>query len=448
MNFSIQKLLLLPLVLSGGVCAHQLYGSVEIGVKSDSQEKDLLLRHLGFINYQNSNTKTDAVFDYIIQQPHLSDSSISQLYVEQTLNNNNHITFGRFNRFDNLGYYTLDGLQYQHKLNTSSDSDWQKNISNISINSYAGKPVRTDDIHMLSGDYIVGLNTQVRWLLPTHNSHQSNTSLYEPKLTSLANDISATVGYQALKIAQASQRLNLSLSAKSDEGFLATDIFGQSRQEFNLSSSLATLDNSLDKSEFEDLTLDARFYLNKTNNNHQQFLQIRHHYYNPELSRPTFKQRFYSTYAIGKIALTELAYHDQLSRNTRYRIATRLSNKQRGGKGYGLQGQLTHLLNNNWQLESSIDYLSLENIKLSSMYADISLSPDAYSQLSIQAALQFEDKPLYGKNKMFGLQSSYRYMFNANLFLSFSLELLNNTNKPDDHLGRLYLVYYFDKEQN
>jgi len=444
-------------MLSSYSCFAQVYGSLETGIRSDSQDEEVVLRHLGFINYESDNQhnklSTQAVFDYIAQAPDFSDSSISQLYIKQQLSNNAQLIAGRFNRFDNLGYYTLDGAQYNHDFSKSEFVSEQKSLSKVALTSYAGKPLRTDDIHVLSGDYVVGVSSHFRWALPSSDSRtntRSNNSsaLYEPNLVAMPNDISATIGYQALKIEQASQRLNLGLSAKSEQGFFTSDLTGDFRQEFNFSSSLATVDNQWSKSEFEDLLIDTRFYLPRLSFNQQDFFQLQYQYYNPELSRPTFKQRFYSTYAVGKIALAELAYHGQLTSTSHYRVSGRMSNKQRGGKGYGWQAQVVERLDNDWQLEATIDHLSLDTVDVSSIYAGVSLSPNAYSQLKVQAAIQLEDKPLMDKNEMFGLQGSYQYMFNANLFLSFSLELLRNSIKDNDHLGRLYLVYYFDKEQS
>ncbi len=244
-TFSIQKLLPLSLIFISAASLCQIYGSVEVGLRSDSQDKDLVFRQLGFLNYQHENQQTEAVLDYIIQQPHLSDSTISQLYIKQTLSNNSQLTAGRFHRFDNLGYYTLDGAQYQQDFKPDNNSSWQKNLTKISFSSYAGKPLRTDDIHVLSGDYVVGLSSHFRWALPSSkpSSDSQSQSLFEPALTTMPNDISATIGYQALKIEQASQRLNLGLSAKSEQGFTGSSLLGQMRQEFNFSSSLATKDN-------------------------------------------------------------------------------------------------------------------------------------------------------------------------------------------------------------
>jgi len=444
-QFYLFLFLTLLLTLCSNSCLANIYGSLELGMRSDSQEKELVLRQLGFINYRNDNQQTQAVFDYIAQTPNLSDSRISQLYIKQNLTNNANFTAGRFNRFDNLGYYTLDGLQYNHDFSESALVADHKSLAKMALTSYAGKPLRTDDIHVLAGDYVVGVSSHFRWSLPALDN---STSLYEPNLVTMPNDISLSMGYQALKIEQASQRLNLGLSAKSEQGFFHLPLTDGFRQEFNFSSSLATVDNQWSKSEFEDLVIDARFYLPQRTFKQQDFLQLQYQYYNPELSRPTFKQRFYSTYAVGKIALAELAYYGQLTSSRHYRVAGRMSNKQRGGKGYGWQAQILERLDNGWQLEATIDHLSLDMFDITSIYSGVSLSPNAYSQLKVQAAIQLEDKPLVGKNEMFGLQGSYQYMFNAHLYLSFSLELLHNSMKGNDHLGRFYLVYYFDREGN
>jgi len=439
------SLLAITLLVYSYICQAQTYGSIELGLRSGSQDEDILLRQLGFINYQSKDNKTHAVFDYMLHAPSLSDSRVSQLYLQQKINANSEILAGRFNRFDNLGYYTLDGAQYDYDF---SDYPWAKSnlpLTKVALSGYAGKPLRTDDIHVLSGGYVAGISSHFRWALPVSNQTES---LYEPNLARMPNDISATIGYQVLKIAQASQRLNLGLSAKSEQGFFNHELFGTFRQEFNVSASLAAVKNKWSKSEFEDLLIDTRFYLPKLTFKKRDFLQVQYQYYNPELSRPSFKQRFYSTYAVGKIALAEVAYHGQLTTRSHYRVAGRISNKQRGGKGYGWQAQVIERLKNDWQLEASIDHLSLGTVEISSIYAGVSLSPNALSQLKIQAAIQLEDKPLYDKNKLFGLQGSYQYMLNTNLFLSLSFELLRNNMKAMDHLGRFYLVYYFDKGQS
>ena len=295
--FSIQKLLPFSLMFISATSLCQVFGSVEVGLRSDSQDKALVMRQLGFLNYHDENSQTEAVFDYIIQLPDLSDTSVSQLYIKQALGDNNHIVAGRFHRFDNLGYYTLDGLQYQQNFGADKNKSWQNNITGVKLSGYAGRPLRTDDIHVLSGDYVFGLNSQFRWALPSSSSSEktsvqslTSNAMFEPRLDSLPNDISATIGYQALKLEQASQRLNLGVSAKSEQGLFTNALTGNYRQEFNFSTSLATKNNSWAKSEIEDLTFDARFYLKNKEQQTRDFIQLQYHYYNPELGRPTFKQ--------------------------------------------------------------------------------------------------------------------------------------------------------------
>ncbi len=249
-------------------------------------------------------------------------------------------------------------------------------------------------------------------------------------MTQMANDVSIRLGYQALKLEEASQRANLGVSAKKASGFI-----GGFRQELNFSSSL-----TLEKRDLEDLLVNFRLYPDN-----QNYTQLLYKYYNPDERRPTFKERFYSIYAIGEMNLAEFSHHYVASDTQRYSFAARSTTRQRGGSGHGAETQASYTPNQDWKFDVSLDYLTLGNTAVSSFYMGLTVIPSAYSRLEFQTALQWEDKELNGFNRAIGLQGSYQYMFNSDLFLTLSAELLANSDRANNVLSRLYLVYYFDR---
>ncbi len=91
---------------------------------SQDQQEAVVFRQFGSVYYLSDNEETGIGLDYMLQEPDFSDSSIDQLYINQYIGaNDSFVKAGRFHRFDNLGYYTLDGMQYSQKLAITRSAD-------------------------------------------------------------------------------------------------------------------------------------------------------------------------------------------------------------------------------------------------------------------------------------------------------------------------------------
>lgn len=403
--------------------AGELTGTLEAGMQADNRmnsSTDLTLNHLGYLNYLSTNDSFHATADYIVQAPtnnhtELNDSELYQLYGKYTLpGQSGAITAGRFHRFDNLGYYTLDGAQLTQQHGSNQ------------FDVYAGQPRKTDGDHTITGDYLYGVDAHFSHELLRQNKTKTSSkakSWYTPPPA-----VSYRVGFQQIKQETIANRLNLGFSYKNNLDFLKTY-----RQEVNMSSSY-----HIDQSNIEDLLIDSRFYANK-----QNYLQLTYERYEPDYQTPIFRERFYASYALGEQQQAEAAFHHIESTGLKWTIAGRKTTRENSHvNGYGYRTSIEFKPAPYAEVIGDIDILTLGDDTIESFWLLGSHSPDAKTRVSIETGLQFENKSLYGFNRATGLRAQYQYMINRDFFLTVSAEHMWNSQKENDYLIKSYLVYY------
>lgn len=412
---SLPKVLIAAFLLPAAGYGAGLSGTFETGIQADNREDDaVFLAHLGYLSYVSDDANLEATIDYLLKTD--NESELNQFYGRYRLLQQDVVaTVGRFNRFDNLGYYTLDGIQLvQHQ-------------DNRQIQFYGGQPRRTDDTHTLTGDYLYGIEALFTQPLSTRplsgNVDDAPVNWHRP-----TPSVGYRIGLQQLKQGSTASRLNLGASYKNNGDFLATD-----RQEVDFTGSY-----QFEQDTFENLLFDSRFYADN-----QNYLQFTYEYYDPDRESPSFREFFYTSYAIGAQQLAEAAFNHIESDGLTWMVAGRKTSRESSNaNGYGFRASLGAQPWPYIDVLAEIDMLALGDDKIESLWLAGSNSPDAKTRLSLETGLQFESKSLYGFNRTLGFRASYQYMINRDFFLTATAQQLWNSRKANEYLVNCYIVYY------
>lgn len=402
---------LLPVAGYGGA----LSGTFETGVQADNREDDeVYLAHLGYLSYLSDDANLEATIDYLLKTD--NESELNQLYGQFRLPQYDSVaTLGRFNRFDNLGYYTLDGIQLvQHQ-------------DHRQIQFYGGQPRRTDDTHTLTGDYLYGIEALFTQPLDTQPLSDSvdDAPLHWRRPTP---SVAYRIGLQQLKQGTTASWLNLGASYKNNWDFLASE-----RQEVDFTGSY-----QFEQDRFEDLLFDSRFYADN-----QNYLQLTYEYYDPDRNSPGFREFFYTSYAIGAQQLAEAAFHHIESDGLTWMVAGRKTSRENSNtNGYGFRASLEAQPWPYVDVLAELDTLTVGDDKIESLWLAGSNSPDSKTRLSLETGLQFENKSLYGFNRALGFRARYEYMINREFFLTATAQQLLNSRRANEYLLNCYIVYY------
>lgn len=350
---------------------------------------------------------------------------------------------GRFEKSDNLGLYLLDGLQATYQYSQP-----------FSIEVYGGRPLRIDHVQAVHGNFVFGtegiLKLTPEWRIGNHLAHINNldvrvglqvaqrddTQVTDDELLSQAVDSN----FDAIEV----QRNNVSSSAISSYRLnaatrLAGHLLGQDKpMETFIKASYA-----LDKNHFENALVDSWWDPVKN-------IRLRSYYeaYRPKTRFVTFRDRFYSAYALGQQQVWRGSVEHRYNDKIRYSLGAQYADRDKGYSGYGFNAGLGYQLQPGVNLSGSVDYLELnsgENAK--SLYLSGSHALTAKTRYSVNLALRQEQKALYGDNFAKGIETEWQYMLENHLILGLRASYIDNSAITNEYLGALQLTYYFDQFQ-
>lgn len=364
------------------------------------------------------------------------------------------IKVGRFERTDNLGFYLLDG----------GGLTWSPDGQNLTIETYAGRPSRIDHVRSVDGDFIAGLDARTHYT-PNWGERQwpgveridlrggyqhfeygagKSNQLYtgatvlgqiegfDPALllgdARVAHAVPVTPGSRSTP-SEAADRWQLAANAKGywrsarysgyEIGVLGT-----------LRSDQGRLENALATASI-DFGPKAR-------------MRNSYEYYRPREPFLTFRERFYSAYVLGEQTLIKSRLHyNPTERWTGY-VGGMKATRQ-GDDGYGGDLGLTFRFTPNLALSGEFDYLGLGADEARSGYAALSHTVSSRLQLKFNSALRYEQKQFYGNNRATGFEGELRYMVQNDLVLQVAASQIWNTRLPDEYLGAVQFIYYFDR---
>jgi len=393
------------------------YATVDTGLLIDNRiEEETNLAIYNRLGYQyesyEDNLQVGAEFNLRRDRNNNREvNEILQLFMDKSIPSRGlELRVGRFERSDNLGYYLLDGLQ----LNKAAQ------VFDSELSLYVGTPHRIEDVHSIDGQALLG---------------GSITSKFYPEMVFQTLGISidrieARGGGQALSNNGSSQWLNLGLSLGGD--FLATCC---DHYDINLLGSY-----NLGKSRFEELALDGNFVID---DGHR--IRAMYEYYRPEENdNPSFKERFYSLYALGNQHLFRLSTNYRLNYKNRLRLEGIRTAREMGRNGIGFSVGLTSLLSPNLKGMMGGDVISFGHESLSSARLSVDYQHSSQLDLQLDSIFRIEGKLSRPDNRVFGLSIASTYMIRNDLILEMEMSSVFHSRLRNEYSFGVNLTYYLE----
>ncbi len=336
------------------------------------------------------------------------EAEIYQLYFQkQWPDYSSTIKAGRFHRADSLGYYSLDGVNYQYQFADQG----------ITLQLYGGVPRRIEDVRSVDGDWVYGLEMGWRHQLAWNSDWIT------------LDDIIMRGGFQQFAEQETTTRLESSAT-----------VIGKFPARFIQSYELAMMTAYQTSSEtFEDFMINGMLDFSET-------IRVRASY---ELFQPkekiTFREKFHSIYARGRQDLLRVNINNQVNEWFEYHVGLKRARRHENEDvGYGMNAGLRWDYIRDLSLAAEIDYLELgveksENIYLS---ADYTVNADLLANLNL--ALANNKKRLYGNNQSVGFELNSKYRINSELFLNLSGSYIWYSTIDNEYLAAVQLTWYID----
>lgn len=352
---------------------------------------------------------------------------------------------GRFEKSDNLGLYLLDGGQATYSLKDQP----------ITVEVYAGRPLRVDHVRSVFGNYVAGADGMMKltpeWTFGNHWAYINNLDLKagfqaaQRDLTEVTDDVLVSQGVDingdVIEQLQSgsSQVSEISTYRLNAAARVAGHLLSRDKpMETFIKGSYAT-----DKNQLENAFVDSWWDVVKN-------VRLRSYYeaYRPKQRFVTFRDRFYSAYALGEQEVWRGSAEHRLNDKIRYSMGGQYANRDKGYDGCGFNGGISYAWIPGVNVSGTVDYLELssgENAK--SLYMSGSQALNAKTRYSLNLALREENKSLYGQNFAKGIETEWQYMFQNDLVLGFKASYIDNTKINNEYLGALQVTYYFDRFQ-
>jgi hypothetical protein len=186
--------------------------------------------------------------------------------------------------------------------------------------------------------------------------------------------------------------------------------------------------------------------------------------YRPRNPYPTFRERFYTAYALGEQTLLKTSFHHRPVDNLTYYLGMQRATRdarsaavrpdgivssqtlKSAATGYGAYIG-AHASLTQWpgtSVSGEFDYLELGPDGAKSLYFSLAHVPSAEWRVQLNTALRFENKQLYGENQALGGELDVQYMIKNNVILSVAGSHIWNSRTQNEYLGAVQIIYYFD----
>jgi hypothetical protein len=347
---------------------------------------------------------------------------------------------GRFEKSDSLGLYLVDGASGIYQLTNQP----------LSLEVYAGRPVRIDHVRSVSGNWVAGFESNLKtkpWIKFAGDSFFLDAADYRFGMQALQRDYD-----DALDGVITRQFINQNFDVVEEQQPASN---GETTYRLNASSRLAgyILSNdkpfemlvqgsyAMDKNRFENVLLESWWDPLKN-------IRLRNYFeaYRPKDPFVTFRDRFYAAYALGQQEVWRGSVEHRYSDKTRYSVGLQYANRDEGYNGYGVQSAISHTLLPGFNLNGQFDYLELgDGENATSVYVSGAKAVNEKLRVGLNAAWRLEDKLLYGENMATGVETEVQYMLQNSIILKLTGSYINNTNINNEYLGALQLTYYYDR---
>ncbi len=342
------------------------------------------------------------------------EADLYQLYVQKEFKEyGSTIKAGRFQRADSLGYYAIDGANYQY----DNYDDSGKN--GFSLQFYGGVPRRLEDVRSVSGDWVYGAEAQ--W----------NKSVGWKSKGIIVDDVYFRGGFQQFSDEYVSTRLSVSSTVSGS--FPVNFLHG-----YELSV-MGTYETDTDT--FEDFMVSS--FLDLSEN-----LRLRTSYelYHPRDPYITFREKFYSEFSFGRQDLLRISVNNQFNDYFEYHFGFKRARRSEGDFiGYGGNIGFTYDQVRDVSLAAEFDYLELGKEQSENLYLSADYTIDSALKTGLNLALASNKKILYGHNESVGVELNTQYRINNALFLKLSGSHIWYSKIENEYLAALQLTWYLDR---
>jgi hypothetical protein len=480
-------------------------GSVRTKLQTDNrynmEDGDYTGEAWGTLIYNNPNQKFNANFSAISrfstdiyrdrQQLYQAFAEKSFDFLPVTLRG------GRFEKSDNLGLYLVDGATAKYQFSTP-----------LSVEIYGGRPLQVDHVQSLRGNLVGGIegalnlapNFSTSWLKIEktdfrlgmqavqrnehflHDSMQPTLPKTEVKktdaefvvetpeesavnpefnlLTPTFNESLVTENFDVIETSQLIEATTVENQPATNANFdvlgmptqtlrkrtlttyrynaathLTGNLLGEKPFEIYVKGSYAS-----EKSRLENVFVDAWWDVFKN-------VRLRNYYeaYRPVQPYVTFRDRFYSAYALGEQEIWRGSVEHRFSSDLRYSAGLQVADRKTGYDGYGANASVSYQFKPNITWQGTVDYLELNSGEYAtSFYASHTHALDSKNRYSVNLAFRDEKKSLYGQNFATGVETEWQTMIRNNWVLSLKGSYINNSQLQNEYLGAVQMTYYFD----
>jgi hypothetical protein len=342
------------------------------------------------------------------------EADIYQLYVQKEFKDHGStIKGGRFQRADSLGYYAVDGVNYQY------DNYDDEGKNGFSLQFYAGVPIRLEDVRSVSGDWLYGIEAQ--W----------NKSIAWKSENITLDDVYFRGGFQQFADNDISTRLSLSST-------IAGSFPKKYLQGYELSL-MGTYETNT--STFEDFMVSGMLDLTED-------IRIRTSYelYHPRNPYTTFREKFYSEYSFGRQDLLRVSVNNQLNDYFEYHFGFKRARRSEGDFiGYGGNAGFSYDYIRDLSLAAEVDFLELGEEKSENLYLSADYTVNADLKTGLNIALAINKRQLYGNNESVGIELNTQYRIYNSLFLKLSGSHIWYSAIENEYLGALQVTWYLDR---
>ncbi len=342
------------------------------------------------------------------------EADIYQLYVQKEFKDyGSTIKGGRFQRADSLGYYAVDGVNYQY------DNYDDNGKNGYSLQFYAGVPRRLEDVRSVSGNWLYGIEAQ--W--------NKNIAWKSENIT--LDDVYFRGGFQQFADDDVSTRLSMSSTVAGS--FPKKYLHG-----YELSL-MGTYETST--STFEDFMVSAMLDLTED-------IRIRTSYelYHPRNPYTTFREKFYSEYSFGRQDLLRVSVNNQLNDYFEYHFGFKRARRSEGDFiGYGGNAGFSYDYIRDLSLAAEVDFLELGEEKSENLYLSADYTVNADLKAGLNIALANNKRQLYGNNESVGIELNTQYRIYNSLFLKLSGSHIWYSEIENEYLGAVQVTWYLDR---
>lgn len=351
---------------------------------------------------------------------------------------------GRFEKSDNLGLYLLDGGQATYNLSKP-----------LTVEAYAGRPLRVDHVQSVHGQFVAGAEAMLKltpeWTLGKHWAHinsfdvRGGFQVMQRDMSVQGNDVlgSSGVDINGDVIEQLQAGTTTTTTASTYRINAAARFAGHFLGQDKPMETFIKGSYAVDKNHLENAFVDSWWDVVKN-------VRLRSYYeaYRPKQQFVTFRDRFYTAYALGQQEVWRGSAEHRLTDKIRYSLGAQYANRDQGYNGYGFNGGISYAWRPGINFSGSVDYLELSsNENAKSLYMSGTQALNAKTRYSVNFALREEDKLLYGRNFAKGIETEWQYMLENDLVLAFRASYIDNTRLYNEYLGAFQLTYYFDRFQ-